>query len=50
MTEISNLFFDAIKGQLNSEWIYEVIFPESQPKFTKISDLPSNRLPGQKSW
>ena len=29
------------KGQLNSE---------CQPKITKIFALPSNKLPGQKSW
>ena len=38
------------KGQLNSEWIYEVInSPKSQPKIKEISALPSNKLPGQKS-
>ena len=35
-----------IKGQLNSEWIHEVIV---SPKILKISALPSNKLPGQKS-
>ena len=52
-----------IKGQLNSEWIYEIIIsseiptknyhdfcPEYQQKITKISALPSNKFPGQKSW
>ena len=39
------------KGQLNSEWIYEVIFSPKMPtKITKISALPSNKLPGQKSF
>ena len=38
------------KGQFNSEWIYEVLFlPKCQPKITKISALPSNKLSGQKS-
>ena len=30
-----------VKGQLNSEWIYEVIVsPKMQPKITRISALP----------
>ena len=37
-------------SQLNSDWIYEVIVsPKCQPKITKISALPSKKLPGQKS-
>ena len=38
---------DAAKVQLNSEWIYEVIVSPKMP--TRISALPSNKLPGQKS-
>ena len=40
---------DLLKGQLNSEKIYEVIVsPKCQPNIWRISVLPS-KLPGQKS-
>ena len=38
------------KGQLSSEWIYEVIVSPKMPaKISQISALPSNKPPGQKS-
>ena len=46
-----DLLYD-FKGQLNSECIYEVIISPKMPTknyITKISALPSNKLPGQKS-
>ena len=39
------------KGQLNSdEFMRSSVLPKWQPKITRISALPSNKLPGQKSW
>ena len=38
------------KGQLNSEWIYEVIVSHKMPtKILRVSALPSNKPRGQKS-
>ena len=48
--EIRFKSLEPTKGQLNSEWIYEVIvFPKSQPKIAEISALPSDKPSGQKS-
>ena len=45
-----NLWLVCCKGQLNLEWTYKVIIsPKSQSKNLRISALPSNKLPGQKS-
>ena len=41
----SQIFFEFTKGQLNSEWIYEVIVSSKIPtKITEISALPSNKI------
>ena len=45
-------FYVSFKGQLNSEWIYEVIVSPKMPlpKITKISALKVDYRVGQKSW
>ena len=40
---------DFFKGQLNSEWIYEVIISPKMPTKNYQDFCPSNKFPGQKS-